>query len=132
MSHFEGRFEPPGSGSVIFVRILIRIWLGITKKLRKNLFFVGIFFHAFSCRKNFQFLKKILFFEGGFALLMEDNDSLPSGEEDKSEEEQQDKEVKVVPKKDKKKKKSPKPEAEPMEDEEEAKEEKGTVRLRYF
>jgi hypothetical protein len=53
---------------------------------------------------------------------MEDNDSLPSGEEDKSEEEQ---EVKVVPKKDKKKKKSPKPEAEPMEEEEEAKEEKG-------
>ncbi len=54
---------------------------------------------------------------------MEDNDRLPSGEEDKSEEEQQ--EVKVVPKKDKKKKKSPKPEAEPMEEEEEAKEEKG-------
>jgi hypothetical protein len=55
---------------------------------------------------------------------MEDNDSLPSGDEDKSEEEQE-KEVKVVPKKDKKKKKSPKPEAEPMEEEEEAKEEKG-------
>jgi hypothetical protein len=55
---------------------------------------------------------------------MEDNDSLPSGEEDKSEEEEE-KEVKVVQKKDKKKKKSPKPEAEPMEEEEEAKEEKG-------
>ncbi len=62
---------------------------------------------------------------------MEDNDSLPSDEEDKSEEEQEVKEVKVFPKKDKKKK-SPKPEAEPVEEEEEAKEEKGRCACPVF